>query len=242
MVTGLISRIELRLSVVTQPHPHGLPAAVLWDMDGTLVNTEPYWISAETELIESFGGSWSHDEAMQLVGSGLWHSAAVLQAKGVALSADEIVDALTDRVLEQLVEFGVPWRPGAKELLIELRELGIPTALVTMSVSRMAHHVADQLGFVGFDAVVSGDDVTNAKPDPEPYLLGAQLLGVDPTHCVAIEDSLPGMASALAAGSVVIGVPFMVELPDDSAHALWPTLDGRHVADLAALFESAAAR
>ena len=90
MVTGLISRIELRLSVVTQPHPHGLPAAVLWDMDGTLVNTEPYWISAETELIESFGGSWSHDEAMQLVGSGLWHSAAVLQAKGVALSADEI--------------------------------------------------------------------------------------------------------------------------------------------------------
>ena len=211
-------------------------------MDGTLVNTEPYWISAETDLIESFGGSWSHDEAMQLVGSGLWHSAAVLQAKGVDLSADEIVDALTDRVLEQLVEFGIPWRPGAKELLVELREQGIPTALVTMSVSRMAHHVADRLGFVGFDAVVSGDDVTNAKPHPEPYLRGAELLGVNPADCVSIEDSPPGMASALAAGTVVIGVPFMVELPDDSAHALWPTLDGRHLDDLSALFTSVGAR
>jgi len=230
------------LSVVTQPQPHGLPAAVLWDMDGTLVNTEPYWISAETDLIESFGGSWSHDEAMQLVGSGLWHSAAVLQAKGVDLSADEIVDALTDRVLEQLVEFGIPWRPGAKELLVELREQGIPTALVTMSVSRMAHHVADRLGFVGFDAVVSGDDVTNAKPHPEPYLRGAELLGVNPADCVSIEDSPPGMASALAAGTVVIGVPFMVELPDDAAHALWPTLDGRHLDDLSALFTSVGAR
>ena len=230
------------MSVVTQPQPHGLPAAVLWDMDGTLVNTEPYWISAETDLIESFGGSWSHDEAMQLVGSGLWHSAAVLQAKGVDLSADEIVDALTDRVLEQLVEFGIPWRPGAKELLVELREQGIPTALVTMSVSRMAHHVADRLGFVGFDAVVSGDDVTNAKPHPEPYLRGAELLGVNPADCVSIEDSPPGMASALAAGTVVIGVPFMVELPDDAAHALWPTLDGRHLDDLSALFTSVGAR
>ena len=211
-------------------------------MDGTLINSEPYWIAAETELIESYGGSWTHEEAMQLVGSGLWESAGVLQAKGVDLSPDEIVAALTDRVLEQLVEFGIPWRPGARELLTELRESGIPTALVTMSIGRMAHHVADRLGFVGFDVVVSGDDVTRAKPHPEPYLRAAELLGVDPADCVSIEDSLPGLASASAAGTTVIGVPFMVELRDDSAHVLWPTLADRTVADLVGVFSTVGAR
>ena len=205
-------------------------------MDGTLVNTEPYWIAAETELIESFGGTWTHEEALVLVGSGLWHSARVLQAKGVPLTEIEIIDNLTDRVLEQLVEFGIPWRPGARELLIELREAAVPTALVTMSVSRMAHHVADRLGFPGFDAVVSGDDVTNSKPHPESYLRGAELLGVDIAQCVAIEDSLPGITSAHSAGAVVIGVPFMVELDDSPADTLWPTLDGRNLDDIRAVF------
>lgn len=211
------------------------PAAVLWDMDGTLVDTEPYWISAETALIESYGGSWSHEEAMQLVGQGLWHSARVLQAKGVTLSEDEIIDVLTDRVLDQLVERGVPWRPGARELLVALREARVPTALVTMSIGRMAHHVAGQLGFVGFDVVVSGDDVEHSKPHPEPYLRGAAELGVDPARCIAIEDSPPGVASAAAAGMVAIGVPFLLDLVDAPAHALWPTLEGRGIGDLAEL-------
>ena len=205
-------------------------------MDGTLVNTEPYWIAAETELIEAFGGSWSHEEALQLIGSGLWRSAQIMQTKGVALTEVEIIDNLTDKVIEQLVEFGIPWRPGARELLMELREARIPTALVTMSVGWMAHHVADRLGFVGFDAVVSGDDVTNSKPHPEAYHRGAELLGVDITQCLAIEDSPPGIASASAAGAVVIGVPFMVELIDSPADVLWPTLDGRTVSDLSAAF------
>lgn len=237
-MTGLLSRIELRWWVVTPT----LPAAVLWDMDGTLVNTEPYWISAETELIESFGGSWTHEEALQLVGSGLFNSADIIRAKGVDLPHDEIIDRLTDRVMAQLVEFGIPWRPGARELLLDLREQGVATALVTMSISRMAHHVAEHLGFVGFDAVVAGDDVTESKPHPEPYLRGAELLGVDPAECVAIEDSEPGIRSAVAAGAVTIGVPFMVDLPDDVAHALWPTLDGRTTADLVGLLATVAAR
>jgi HAD superfamily hydrolase (TIGR01509 family) len=241
-MTGLLSRIELRLSPVTHPHPHDRPAAVLWDMDGTLVNTEPYWIAAETDLVHEYGSSWTHEDALQLVGSGLWHSARILQAKGVALTEDEIIDRLTDRVLEQLVELGIPWRPGALELLTELREQGIPTALVTMSVSRMAHHVADRLGFVGFDAVVSGDDVTHSKPHPEPYLRGAELLGVAASDCLVIEDSEPGVASGAAAGAVVIGVPFMIPLVPGTAHALWESLDGRTLDDLAAVFSSVGAR
>lgn len=219
-----------------------MPSAVLWDMDGTLVNTEPYWIEAETDLVREFGGDWTHEEALQLVGSGLWTSAQVLQAKGVTLSADEIVARLTDRVLGKLEEFGVPWRPGARELLLALREAAIPTGLVTMSVSRMAHHVADRLGFLGFDVVVSGDDVEHAKPHPDPYLRAADALGVPASACLAIEDSEPGIASAMAAGAIVVGVPFMVPIPSGIAHELWPTLEGRGVADLAATFSTVAAR
>jgi HAD superfamily hydrolase (TIGR01509 family) len=224
------------LSVVT---PLSLPAAVLWDMDGTLVNTEPYWIAAETDMVHEFGGEWTHEEALHLVGQGLWYSATVLQEKGVDLSQDEIIDRLTDRVIQQLTEFGIPWRPGARELLTELREAGVPTALVTMSIHRMAHHVADRLGFVGFDAVVSGDDVTNSKPHPESYLRGAELLGVEAADCIAIEDSVPGITSASRAGATVIGVPFMVDLAGAPSDIIWPTLEGRSVADLAALYSTA---
>jgi len=204
-------------------------------MDGTLVNTEPYWMAAETELIESFGGQWSHEEALELVGAGLWHSARIIQAKGVTLSEDEVIDALTDRVLEKLDTEGIPWRPGARELLTELRERKVPTALVTMSIGRMAHFVVDRLGFDGFDHVISGDDVTHSKPHPEPYLHAAGLLAVDPAQSVAIEDSPPGVASAVDAGMITIGVPFILDLSDSAATHLWPTLEGRTVADLAAL-------
>src|SRR5690606_9402352 len=89
---------QVRLSVVTT----SLPAAVLWDMDGTLIDSEPYWISAETALVESFGGTWTHEEALVLVGQGLDYSARMLQAKGVELSEEEIILGLTQRVLEQV--------------------------------------------------------------------------------------------------------------------------------------------
>ena len=89
-----------------------LPAAVLWDMDGTLVDTEQYWMAAETEMMEAFGLPWGHDDALALVGSGLWESAEFFQLRGVALEADDIVARLTNRVREQLESHGVPWRPG----------------------------------------------------------------------------------------------------------------------------------
>jgi len=222
------------LSVVS----HTLPAAVLWDMDGTLVDTEPYWMSAESALVTSYGGSWSHEDGLQLVGSGLWHSARILQAKGVDLGEKEIIDLLTEHVTNKLVDDGIPWRPGARELLLELRDAGIKTGLVTMSLSSMAHHVADRLGFVGFDVVVGGDDVTHSKPHPEPYLTAADLLGVNIAECFALEDSEPGIASASASGAVTVGVPFMIDLAESTEYTLWPTLAGRTVADITALFAS----
>jgi HAD superfamily hydrolase (TIGR01509 family) len=207
------------------------PAAVLWDMDGTLVDTEPYWMAAEIALVESYGGSWTHEDAIQLVGSGLWHSARVLQSRGVELTEDEIISALTDRVLEQ-VALRVPWRSGSLELLAELRERGIPTALVTMSIRRMAQIVADAVGFRAFEAIVAGDDVTHSKPHPEPYERAAELLGVSPRDCIAIEDSEPGVASAVAAGAVVIAVPLHIPIGESADYAVWQGVAGRTVDDL----------
>ena len=213
------------------------PAAVLWDMDGTLVDTEPYWMAAETEIVTSYGGVWSHEDALQLVGSGLYHSARILQSHGVDLSEDEIIQRMSDRVLDQ-VAVAVPWRPGARELVIELGELGVPTALVTMSIRRMADTIAGAVGPNGFSAIVGGDEVTHSKPHPQPYELGAAALGVAASDCLAIEDSAPGVASAVAAGAVVIAVPMHVALSEDSAYDLWPDLAGRSAEDLFALYRT----
>lgn len=212
------------------------PAAVLWDMDGTIVDTEPYWMRAETELVESFGGVWTHEDGMQLVGSGLLDSAAIIRDAGVDLPLETIVDRLTDSVMEQ-IEVAVPWRPGARELLAALRAAGIPTALVTMSLRRMALRVAAALGEDGVDLVVGGDDVANAKPHPEPYLTAAERLGVSIRDCVAIEDSEFGLASAIASGAATIAVPCHLALPEAPTHELWSTLAGRGVDDLAAALE-----
>ena len=212
-----------------------LPAAVLWDMDGTLVDTEPYWMAAETPLVESFGGTWSHEQALSLVGLALEDSARIFQNAGVRLSIQEIIDHLTDEVMRSLAVTGVPFRPGARELLSDLKARGIPTALVTMSMRRMATHVIDLMDFDAFDLVVAGDDVTRPKPFPDPYLQACASLGVDPLDTVAIEDSPNGLRSAIASGAVSLGVPLMVSLEGVGAHELWPTLEGRTAADLATL-------
>lgn len=215
-----------------------LPAAVLWDMDGTLVDTEPYWMRAEGELVREFGGTWTDEDALQVVGAGLWEAAAVFQRAGVDLDADTIVARLTSRVREQLAEHGVPWQPGAQALLKSVRDAGVPTALVTMSVRSMAEDIVAAIPFHAFDLLVTGDEVAEPKPHPEPYLTAAERLGVDIADCVAIEDSPPGLRSAASAGTVAIGVPHMVPLDPAAAHVIWETLDGRTVEDIARLAAS----
>ena len=219
-----------------------LPAAVLWDMDGTIIDTEPYWMDAETELVHSFGGTWTHEDALTLVGQGLWHSARRLQSRGVVMTEDEIIDSLTTTVLGRVQSGGLPWRPGARELLVELKAAGVPTALVTMSIRKLAAVVVDTIDFAAFDVVVAGDDVEHSKPHPAAYLRAAELLGVDPTDCVAIEDSAPGVAAAVASGAATIGVPLNVPLIGDGAFVLWPTLAGRTVDDLARVRAAASIR
>lgn len=212
------------------------PLAVLWDMDGTLIDSEPYWMAAETELIESYGGSWTTEQALELVGSGLFDSAAIIQRAGVPMSAQEIVDHLTAAVISRIESSGVPFRPGARELLFSLREAGIKTALVTMSLHRMAKSVVNLIDFPAFDLVIGGDDARRPKPYPDPYLQACEAFEIDPALAVAIEDSPTGLAAAIASGAVSLGVQNIISIENLGADDVWHTLEGRTADDIAELF------
>lgn len=207
-------------------------------MDGTLVDTEPYWMAAETAMVESYGGTWTHEQALKLVGNGLFDSALILRDAGVDMDPEAIVDTLTDDVRNALATQGVPFRPGARELLRDLQAAGIRTALVTMSLRRMARSVVDLIEFDAFEEIVAGDDVEHPKPHPAPYLQAADLLEIDIENTLVIEDSVTGLRSGLASGAVTLGVPHMVPLHGTGAHALWPTLEGRTADDIAEIFAS----
>lgn len=216
--------------------------AVLFDLDGTLVDTEPYWIEAEYELVARFGGSWSNADAHALVGNDLLVSGTYLRdVGGVPLEPGVIVDRLLDSV-GAATERDVPWRPGARELVKECRAAGVPTALVTMSYARLAGIVVDRLPAGSFDAVVTGDQVRLGKPHPEAYLEACRRLDVRPGRAVAIEDSPTGVASAEAAGCVVVGVPHRVPIPPRPGRTLLGSLAGVRLADLVALVPAEAPR
>ena len=209
------------------------PAAVLWDMDGTIVDTEPYWIAAEFELAEQYGGSWSEEHALQLVGNDLLTSGRyIAEHAGVPLEPAQIVEELLDRVTARM-RTEVPWCPGARELLGELGERGVPCALVTMSYTRFVQPMLDALPAGTFAAIVTGDTVTHGKPHPEPYLKAARLLDVPAEDCLAIEDSNTGARSAEAAGCRVLAVPNHVPvLPGPGRVVRSSGLAGLRVADL----------
>ncbi len=212
-------------------------------MDGTIVDTEPYWIAAELELVQRHSGTWSTGQAEQLVGQALEFSAGMLQAAGVDLTVREIIDHLIREVAGQ-VRAEVPWRPGARELLEELRSTGVPCILVTMSERLLAAEVASHLPDGTFVELVTGDMVGRGKPDPEAYqhafdLLEHRIPGLEKSRVVAIEDSLPGVTSALAAGVVTVAVPHFVPLPHNPHSIEWPTLQGRTVRDLESLLRPA---
>lgn len=213
--------------------------AVLWDMDGTLVDTEPYWIAREHEIVDQYGnGAWNHEHGLALVGRDLRDSAAYMREHGdLPLGIDEIVELLLDGVVARVRE-AVPWRPGARELLADLAAAGVPCALVTMSWTRFTDAVVPLLPAGSFATVVAGDQVTHGKPHPEPYLIAAERLGVDPHDCIAIEDSPTGVRSADAAGCCTLAVPNVVPIPEGAGHHRVASLDGVGASHLAGLLAS----
>jgi HAD superfamily hydrolase (TIGR01509 family) len=181
-------------------------AAVLFDMDGTLIDTEKLWDVALHELAAQLGGVLSPAARAAMIGGSAEHTMQLLATdlELPDLDVDGANDFMARRMRELFTE-GVPWRPGAAELLTSVRAAGVPIALVTNTGRSLVELALLTLG--AFDAVVCADEVERAKPHPGHYLAAAAALGADPARCVAIEDSPTGLASARGAGCAVLAIP-----------------------------------
>ncbi|MDQ0644326.1 HAD family hydrolase [Microbacterium murale] len=213
-------------------HARRLPAAVLWDMDGTIVDTERHWIAAAERMLAETGLAAPENALGRLVGLALPDGARVIHELGGTGSGDALLDRWIELATARTRTEGITWRPGARSLLRTLSNARVPLALVTMSYRDYADEILAALPSGTFDVTVTGDEVAHGKPSPDAYLRAAELLGVDPADCVAIEDSPVGLAAARAAGAATVGVPHDVPLAEDAADLLWPSLRGRGLHDL----------
>lgn len=211
------------------PHPARADrlAAVLFDMDGLLVDSEPVWSVAEAEIMAWLGGPWNLDVKALCVGRRVDESCRILvDVAASSVPPAEVQERLVGRMCE-LFRAHLPLLPGALALVDAVRAAGLPTALVSSSYRALVDAALDSLGAGRFDVTVAGDEVVRAKPDAEPYLTAASRLGVHPADCVVVEDSLAGATSGTAAGCAVVVVPNVVAVP---------AAPGRHVvASLTAL-------
>ena len=189
------------------------PAAILFDHDGTLVDTEPVWAAAKVALAAEFGGTWTEQDTLDCLGLSMQFTLDRLRERGVNLPDEEINNLLVAKVHETLAQQPVEFLPGIERFLLEVREAQIPAAVVTNATTSVARRTANAAPEGTFSVIIGNDETTHPKPNPQPYLLAAERLGVDPTQCVAIEDSPSGVRSATAAGMRVIVVPGELEVP-----------------------------
>ncbi|MEO7981292.1 MAG: HAD family phosphatase [Sporichthyaceae bacterium] len=215
------------------------PAAVLFDMDGLLVATEHVWFEVESAMVTELGGTWGPDDQELLVGGPLErtvdHMLATLPRNGAGPDAEGLRDRLLTDMVARLRRGPVEWMPGARRLLAEVAASALPCALVSSSRRPVVDAVLDAIGRELLPVTVSGDDVARTKPHPDPYLLGARLLGVDPRACVALEDSATGAMSARAAGCVTVVVPSVAGVADGIADHRVGSLEELSLARLGSL-------
>jgi HAD superfamily hydrolase (TIGR01509 family) len=194
-----------------------LPGAVLFDMDGLLVETESLWYAAELEVIAELGGTWGPEHQESLVGGPLEKAVDLLILhSGGSHDHDAVMTLLVSRMEAQLRTKPVHWRPGAQQLLLALERLGVPCALVSASwrvlVDAVHDAVLHEVGHDLFATTVAGDEAARTKPFPDPYLLAAERIGVPVERCVVLEDSYTGSTAGMAAGAYVVAVPSLVDI------------------------------
>ena len=210
-------------------------AAVLLDMDGLLVDTEPLWLETETAVMARLGAPWTPDDQHALLGGSMELAVGYMLAKATRPEPPETVARwMLDGMLERVRAGRVVVRPGARELVAEVAAAGLPYALVTSSLRAFAEAVLDATG-IRFPVTVCREDVTATKPDPEPYLLAVKLLDADAGRCVALEDSPNGVASATAAGCRVVAVPSLMPIPPAPGRVVVASLADVRLASLRAI-------
>lgn len=187
-----------------------LPAAVLWDMDGTIVDTEWAWGELSEDVVKPAGGVWGSEDTEFILGASTLDHAnrladAVERGGKPRPEPMEIFGELTELMAERAYPF-VELLPGVRELLVAFREAGIAQALVTATPKDLVDIALESLGETYFNTVVTGSDDVPGKPDPGPYLLGARRLGVEAADCLVFEDSRAGLAAARASGADVVDV------------------------------------
>ncbi|WP_101786817.1 HAD family hydrolase [Nonomuraea indica] len=198
--------------------------AVFFDMDGLLVDTEKVWLEIETEVMARLGAEWTPAHQAHLVGGSMERTIDyMLGVSGASVAPETVWEWMAGGMVARLAG-GVRVMPGAGELLDALRAEGVPVALVTSSLKEIAEAVLAHVRHDRFDAVVTADDVERTKPDPEPYLTAAALLGVEPVRCVVLEDSPNGVAAATAAGCAVVAVPGVLPVEPAPGRLVVPSL------------------
>lgn len=211
---------DQRRSVSESPAPStALPEAVLFDHDGTLVDTEPVWARAKEEVAAEFDAVWTEQDTLACLGQPMSMTVDRLRELGVRLTPEEIVRRLVATGQQVVAQEGIGFLPGIEPLLREVADAGIPAAIVTNATTEIARVTASRAPEGLFRTVIGDEDVQRPKPDPQPYLLAAERLGVDITRCVVVEDSPSGVAAAEAAGARVVVVPGMQPVPDGAGDA-----------------------
>jgi HAD superfamily hydrolase (TIGR01509 family) len=189
------------------------PQAVLLDLDGTLVDTEGIWWTAETEVFADLGHVLDEAHRAVVVGGPMSRSVGhLMSVTGTTATLAELMPAINSRFEQLIADGGAPLMPGARRLLTELAAHRIPTGLVSASHRRTIDAMLVSLGAEHFSFTLAGDEVALTKPHPEPYLTAAARIGAHPADCVVVEDTLTGVASAEAAGCRVVAVPSLVPI------------------------------
>lgn len=224
----------------TDPRSPDTPAAVLWDLDGTILDSEKLWDIPLYELTEKLGGQLSMATRQAMVGTNVMVTLRLLYAEvGIPdPTPEQVADsaAWMERRMAEVFRGDLPWRPGAADALAMVRAAGFRTALVTSTERDLVEIALETIGRENFDVTVCGDEVDGRnKPLPDPYLKACRLLDVDPARCVAIEDSPTGVSSAVAAGTTVLVVPCEVDVDQGERRVFRSSLEGLTVADLTAL-------
>jgi HAD superfamily hydrolase (TIGR01509 family) len=207
-------------------------SAILFDMDGTLIDSEPLWLKAEIEVMAEVGCHWDEQDQINCLGGPAERTERYMQERSQNIKPYGYFINRLHEVMRARITNELDLIPNALSLLKECKDAGIKTALVTASSRDLMTIVLKRFPPGTFDVVVSGDDVEKSKPDPAPYLLAAKQLSVDILKCLVLEDSLTGVQSGLSSGAKVIGIPHLVQMSEHPNLRVISSLDEITLGDI----------